>query len=128
MNLSLLSKFFLISLFSFQTIFSQNQVQWSAQARQTDDSTYDVVINASIIDNWKLYSTDLPEGGPLPTVLKWKKSTQIEKLQTSLPKSGYDPIFLMELSIYYLHFLAYLLNSTILVKMGHRHQHQVSLF
>ena len=100
MNLSLLSKFFLISLFSFQTIFSQNQVQWSAQARQTDDSTYDVVINASIIDNWKLYSTDLPEGGPLPTVLKWKNSTQIEKLQTSLPKSGYDPIFLMELSYY----------------------------
>ncbi len=100
MNLSLLSKFFLISLFSFQTIFSQNQVQWSAQARQTDDSTYDVVINASIIDNWKLYSTDLSEGGPLPTVLKWKNSTQIEKLQTSLPKSGYDPIFLMELSYY----------------------------
>ena len=89
-----------IFLLIAQCLWAQNTVQWSAQARQSDASTYDVVISATIAENWKLYSTDLPDGGPLPTLLKWEKATAISELQGTTPKTGFDPIFDMELSYF----------------------------
>ncbi len=83
-----------------QSLWSQNTVQWSAQARQTDSHTYDVVLSATIAENWKLYGTDLPEGGPLPTVLKWENASPVGAIQGTTPKTGFDPIFQMELSYF----------------------------
>lgn len=83
-----------------QSLWSQNTVQWSAQARQTDSQTYDVVLSATIAENWKLYGTDLPEGGPLPTVLKWENASPVGAIQGTTPKTGFDPIFQMELSYF----------------------------
>lgn len=88
-----------LALFA-QTLWAQNTVQWSAQARKSDTNTYDVVLSASIAENWKLYSTDLPQGGPLPTVFIWDNVTPVSSIQGTTPKSGYDPIFQMELSYY----------------------------
>ncbi|MGB0357513.1 MAG: cytochrome c biogenesis protein CcdA [Flavobacteriaceae bacterium] len=83
-----------------QSLWAQNTVQWSAQARQTDSQTYDVVLSATIAENWKLYGTDLPEGGPLPTVLKWENTSPVGAIQGTTPKTGFDPIFQMELSYF----------------------------
>ncbi len=83
-----------------QSLWAQNPVQWSAQARQTDTHTYDVVVSATIVENWKLYSTDLPEGGPLPTVFKWQNATPLGDIQGTTPKTGFDPIFDIELSYF----------------------------
>lgn len=83
-----------------QCLLAQNHVQWSAQARQSDTNTYDVVLRATIDDNWKLYSTELPEGGPLPTTFEWGNATALGAMQGSTPKKGYDPIFEMELSYF----------------------------
>jgi thiol:disulfide interchange protein DsbD len=81
----------------FQSIWAQNPVTWSAQARKTDLNTYDIVLHADVIENWKLYSTQLPEGGPLPTLLNWKNATPLGEIKGANPKSGYDSIFEMEL-------------------------------
>jgi len=83
-----------------QSLWAQNTVQWSAQARQTDSQTYDVVLSATIAENWKLYGTDLPEGGPLPTVFKWENASPVGAIQGTTPKTGFDPIFQMELSYF----------------------------
>jgi len=83
-----------------QSLWAQNTVQWSAQARKTDTNTYDVVLSATIEENWKLYSTDLPEGGPLPTVFIWNNAKVVGDIQGTTPKSGFDPIFQMELSYF----------------------------
>lgn len=83
-----------------QSLWAQNTVQWSAQARQTDTQTFDVVLSATIAENWKLYSTDLPEGGPLPTVFKWENASPVGVIQGTTPKTGFDPIFQMELSYF----------------------------
>ena len=83
-----------------QSLWAQNTVQWSAQARQTDTQTFDVVLSATIAENWKLYSPYLPEGGPLPTVFKWENASPVGVIQGTTPKTGFDPIFQMELSYF----------------------------
>ncbi len=102
-----------------QCLLAQNTVQWSAQARQSDTYTYDVVLSATIAENWKLYSTDLPEGGPLPTLLKWENATAVGELQGTTPKSGFDPIFEMELS--------YFTNKATLVQAVQTEQKEIRL-
>ena len=89
-----------IFLLVAQCLWAQNPVRWSAQARQTDTHAYDVVLSATIAENWKLYSTDLPEGGPLPTVFKWENAKPVGAIQGTTPKTGFDPIFDMELSYF----------------------------
>lgn len=89
---------FLFCCLSFS--WGQDPVKWSAQARQTDANTYDVILKANIQDNWKLYDVSLPDGGPLPTVLHWKNATTVDSLQGSKPKTGYDVIFEMDLAYY----------------------------
>ena len=102
-----------------QCLLAQNTVQWSAQARQSDTYTYDVVLSATIAENWKLYSTDLPEGGPLPTLLKWENATAVGEFQGTTPKSGFDPIFEMELS--------YFTNKAMLVQAVQTEQKEIRL-
>lgn len=102
-----------------QCLLAQNTVQWSAQARQSDTNSYDVVLSATIAENWKLYSTDLSEGGPLPTLLKWENATAIGELQGTTPKSGFDPIFEMELS--------YFTDKAMLVQAVHTEEKEISL-
>ena len=93
-------RLFLITLLAVQSLWAQNPVTWSAQARQTDTNTYDVVLRATIQDNWKLYSTQLPEGGPLPTVFHWNNASPIGALAGTEPKTGFDAIFEMDLAYY----------------------------
>ena len=90
--------FFLFCCLSFS--WGQDPVKWSAQARQTDTNTYDVILKADIQDSWKLYDVNLPDGGPLSTVLLWKNATALGALQVNEPKTGYDVIFEMDLSYY----------------------------
>tara|TARA_B100001057_G_scaffold491579_1_gene582138 strand:+ start:699 stop:1718 length:1020 start_codon:yes stop_codon:yes gene_type:complete len=89
---------FLFCCLSFS--WGQDPVKWSAQARQTDTNTYDVILKADIQDSWKLYDVNLPDGGPLSTVLLWKNATALGALQGNEPKTGYDVIFEMDLSYY----------------------------
>ena len=102
-----------------QSLWAQNPVQWSAQARQTDTHTYDVVVSATIVENWKLYSTDLPEGGPLPTVFKWQNATPLGNIQGTTPKTGFDPIFDIELS--------YFIKKAMLVQTVHTEEKEINL-
>jgi len=93
-------RFLFLFLIVSQSIIAQNTVQWSAQAQQTDTNNYDVTLSATIEENWKLYSTELPEGGPLPTLIHWHNATPIGPLSGSTPKKGFDAIFEMELSYF----------------------------
>ena len=93
-------RFFLFLFCCLSSSWGQDPVKWSAQARQTDTNTYDVILKANIQENWKLYDTTLPDGGPLPTVLIWNNATAIGSLEGSTAKTGYDPIFEMDLAYY----------------------------
>ena len=93
-------KYFLFLFCCLSFSWGQDPVKWSAQARQTDTNTYDVILKADIQDSWKLYDVNLPDGGPLSTVLLWKNATALGALQGNEPKTGYDVIFEMDLSYY----------------------------
>ena len=93
-------RFFLFLFCCLSFSWGQDPVKWSAQARQNDINKYDVILKAQIQDGWKLYDVNLPDGGPLSTVLLWKNATALGALQGNEPKTGYDAIFEMDLAYY----------------------------
>src|SRR5690606_3072658 len=48
-------------LFFTNFIFSQNQVQWNTSVEAVSDSTYTLIIEADILENWHLYAVNQPE-------------------------------------------------------------------
>lgn len=42
-------------------------VKWQISQKKISEGVYDIICKATIDDNWHLYDTKLPEGGPLPT-------------------------------------------------------------
>lgn len=68
--MKILSTFFLLAL---TYIAAQSQVhqpvKWTFSLTQVDQTTVDVVAQASIETGWHAYSANLPEGGPIPTTL-----------------------------------------------------------
>ena len=60
--------------------FSQmaSPVKWNIKIEKGNDNTGIVVFSATIDKGWHLYSTDLPEGGPIPTSVKWEDLKNVE--------------------------------------------------
>lgn len=79
-------------------------VQWSATAKRIDASKFEVVISASIDEGWHLYSTKLPEGGPLPTSFSFEKPVGYKLIgnikEVSKSKTEHDEIFNLDLSFF----------------------------
>lgn len=48
-------------LFFTNFIFSQNQVQWNTSVEAVSDSTYTLIIEADIKENWHLYAVNQPK-------------------------------------------------------------------
>lgn len=42
-------------------------VKWEVTSQKVSEGIYDITCKATIDDNWHLYDTQLPEGGPVPT-------------------------------------------------------------
>ncbi|MBC7126081.1 MAG: hypothetical protein H5T24_10660, partial [Bacteroidales bacterium] len=79
-------------------------VQWSATTKRIDASKFEVVISASIDEGWHLYSTKLPEGGPLPTNFSFEKPVGYKLIgnikEVSKSKTEHDEIFNLDLSFF----------------------------
>ncbi len=64
---SILISIILLSVnFAFSQIFEP--VKWSFQSKELGNNEVELVITASIENNWHLYSQDVPEGGPTKTI------------------------------------------------------------
>jgi thiol:disulfide interchange protein len=79
-------------------------VKWTFSINRIDDKTVEVVANATIENKWHLYSTEIPDGGPIATSLNFEESelyTPIGELkQTPEPKLSFDEAFQMELGYF----------------------------
>lgn len=99
-NVGLLIIFLLVS----QAVISQilTPVKWSFEITQKDDKTKEIIATASIDENWKMYGTNLPEGGPISTtfVLEDIKGATLDGVFVSAdtPKAFFDAMFQMELT------------------------------
>ncbi len=97
--------FFLLSLFSI-TAFSQivEPVKFTSEIKKTGDNMYDLIVNATIDDGWYLYTQDIPEGGPIPTLFTFENEKGdyelVGKVKESPSKKKFDKIFEMDLTYF----------------------------
>jgi thiol:disulfide interchange protein DsbD len=59
------------------TCFSQGSadpVSWTFSAKKIDATTYEIHLTATIEDGWHIYSQTTPDGGPVPTAIKYNKN------------------------------------------------------
>jgi thiol:disulfide interchange protein len=100
----------IIFLLSLTTLgfFANGQIQdpvgWKFSAKQLDGQKYEVLFEASIDMGWHLYSTDNPEGGPIPTSFIFNENNNYKLIGKAKPlgkaKTEFDEIFNMELAYF----------------------------
>ena len=95
----------IISLFAlFLTFMGTAQivepVKWTSSVVKVSDTEVDLIISASIENNWHLYSQFTPEGGALPLVFTFKNQKGnyqlIGKTKESKYKKSFNEIFEIE--------------------------------
>ncbi len=88
--------------------FSHSQilepVKWSFSFKRIDAKHVEIIADATIDDDWHLYSTDIPDGGPVPTSLNIDASDNYKTIgdiiQSPEPVGFYDETFGMELGYF----------------------------
>ena len=87
----------LLTLISFQLLFSQDPVTFKTKVEKISDLEYQLIVTTDIEKNWRLYSQFLEEGGAIPTEFSFYDSNNHFKLQGNVQESEsitkYDPIF-----------------------------------
>ena len=100
---------FLISLMLGSYIFASGQllspVKWSLGQRATGVSEIELTFKASIQPGWHLYSTNLPEGGPVKTTFTFTSDSSNyhvigEISSKTTPVREHDKIFDMDLEFF----------------------------
>ena len=79
-------------------------VKWTFSLNRISETQVEVVADATIDANWHLYSTKIPEGGPVPTSLNIEPSDWFtlfgEVQQSPEPEPFFDEAFQMELGYF----------------------------
>ena len=97
----------LLSLFLFVShqLFAQilEPVKWTFESKQ-DGLEVSLIFKATIEDEWHLYDTELPEGGPIKTSINFADSTLFdflgELVKEPLPTKYFDKIFNMNVGYF----------------------------
>ncbi|WP_445719416.1 cytochrome c biogenesis protein CcdA [Flavobacterium sp.] len=95
---------YILLLFAF---FAQGQiinpVKWKTKMVQKSETEFELVMDATIENEWHMYSQFTPENGPLPTVFDYKNAkgnfTLVGKTKESAYKKVFNDIF--EVDEYY---------------------------
>jgi thiol:disulfide interchange protein DsbD len=81
-----------------------NPVKWEIRQEKQTDKTIDLFFTAKIDEGFHLYSTTIPENGPLPTVFSFEKSNGFETVgpavELSIPIEEFDKIFEMNIKYF----------------------------
>lgn len=84
----------LISVTGFSQIL--DPVKWSTSTEKISETEYNLVFTATIHDNWHLYSQNVPENGPLPTVFTFNYSSDFSLIGNLSEEKGmivYEEVF-----------------------------------
>ena len=89
---------FLVFLFSFQLIHSQNPVTFTTSVNKISENHYELVTSSEIENEWRLYSQFLIDGGAIPTEFIFKNNEKssfelIGQMKESESITKYDPVF-----------------------------------
>ena len=78
-------------------------VKWSTSVEKVSDTEYDLLIKATIDDNWHLYSQTVPKDGPIATNFSFTKGENFELVGTTVEEEGHvidDPVFGMKIKFF----------------------------
>ncbi len=97
--LSVLSLFFLATF----SIFAQEPISWNFSLEDAGSGEVDIVAKATVDQGWYMYDTEIPDGGPNPTMIEFDNISGGElvgKFKASDKKAvvKFDEIFQMEIS------------------------------
>jgi len=102
-----MKKIFLFLVFVTITTVSfgqiHNPVKWSTSVENISDGEFNLIITASIDENWHLYSQDVPEDGPIATTFSFTDSDDFELVGETLEEEGHtvdDPVFGMKIKYF----------------------------
>lgn len=90
---------FLLSLLAFFNVNAQmlDPIKWDVKLNKSGKTEGSVVFTAKIASGWHLYATQMPEGGPNPTVFKWETLENVELVGAikpdRAPHQEYDAIY-----------------------------------
>ena len=97
----LLSLILLVSFFGNAQIF--DPVKWKTKIVQKSDTEYELIMDATIDNEWHMYSQYTPDGGALPTVFDYKNAKGNYTLVGKTVESPYKKVFndIFEVDEYY---------------------------
>lgn len=97
----LLTLTLLVSFFGNAQIF--NPVKWKTKIVQKSDTEYELVMDATIDNEWHMYSQYTPDGGALPSVFDYKNAKGNYTLVGKTIESPYKKVFndIFEVDEYY---------------------------
>ncbi len=79
-------------------------IRWKFEAKKIDSKKYEVVFKATIDAGWHLYSTTLPEGGPIPTSFNFSNPQGYQLVgsikELDKAKKEHDEIFDMDVTYF----------------------------
>ncbi len=94
--LSLISVFILLAGENLQAQLL-DPVKWNYTLEKVSDNEYDLFFNATIEENWYLYSTEVPAYGPIPTSFSFEPSEFYETIggiaEITKANEKFDPSF-----------------------------------
>jgi thiol:disulfide interchange protein len=96
---------FLILFSLTLTSYSQihDPVKWSTSVKKVSESEYDLILRATIEEDWHLYSQRVPEGGPVATTFTYTSSSAYELVGKASEEAGHtvnDPIFNLKIKYF----------------------------
>ena len=96
---------FLLVIFSMTALHSQilDPVRWTTSVKKVSDTEYDLISKASVDKGWHLYSQDVPEDGPLPTLFEFEDNKAVEflgKVKESKGTTEHDVVFDMVITFF----------------------------
>ena len=79
------------------TLFSNSQVvepvKWSFSQNKVSENEYELIFTAVTDEGWHLYSTDLPDGGPIKTTFYFETLENAELVGEITPERKPDEVF-----------------------------------
>ena len=97
----ILSLLLLITAISYSQILEP--VKWTTETKKISDSEYVLIINATIEQNYHLYSQKVPNDGPLPTIFIFEESNDYELIGSTTEEKGhtvFDPVFKLKIKYF----------------------------
>lgn len=78
-------------------------VKWTTETKKISETDYDLIITASIEKNYHLYSQNIPDNGPRPTLFIFEKSKNFDLIGSPIEEIGhtvYDPVFKLNIKYF----------------------------